>query len=459
MSHRKLIVLTSLVVALFAFVLLFERKMPTTGERLQKGDLVWELPEDRIESVRLEKGSGTVELARSGPGSWRLVKPDSYPADSAAVSDVVSQLARLRRSGGDASEAKPEDYGFKSPSAKATIWWKDDAKPGKKLSRTLEFGIEIPGTDATAARATGASTVLFVPTTLALAVRKAPDEFKSKEVFSAPASDAARLDLDRGRGRLSFAKKDGNWWLRQPLNDLAESGAVERLIGSLTALRALEFLPPPQGQGLASFGLAPPLFHVALADAKGPGTSVDFGSTRSDGNSVYARRENQVFTVASTVAEDLSREAEAYREPHLVRFDRGAATQLDGTFARSNFSIVRKDGGWSLAGRPLTAPSVDDLVTALLDVRSKAFADEAAVQALASRQAAATVTVKLSAGEPWTIRLYPRATEAQATVGGRPGAFLVANNPVPSLEAAFQKATAPPTATSPTIPPAPPKAK
>jgi hypothetical protein len=457
MSHRKLIVLTALVIALFAFVLLFERKMLTTGERMQKGDLVWELPEDHIESVRLERGSGTVELARSGPGSWRLVKPDSYPADGAAVSDVVSQLARLRRSGGDASEAKPEDYGFKSPAAKATIWWKDDAKPGKKLSRTLEFGIEIPGTDATAARPAGASTVLFVPTTLALAVRKAPDEFKSKEVFSAPASDAARLDVDRGRGRLSLAKKDGTWWLRQPLNDLAESGAVEKLIGALTALRALEFLPPPQGQGMASFGLAPALFHVVLADAMGPGTSVDFGATRSDGNSVYARRENQVFTVASTVVEDLSREAEAFRETHLVRFDRGAAMQLDGAFAHANFSIARKDGGWSLAGRPLTAPSVDDLLTVLLDVRSRAFGDEAAAQALASRQAAATVTVKLSAGEPWTIRLYPRGTETQATVGGRPGAFLLADNPVASLEAAFQKATASPPGTSPTIPPLPPK--
>jgi hypothetical protein len=263
--------------------------------------------------------------------------------------------------------------------------------------------------------------------------------------------------VDRGRGRLSLAKKDGTWWLRQPVNDLAESVDVDRLIGSLTALRALEFLPQPQGQGLASFGLAPPLFHVVLADAKGPGTSVDFGATRSDGNSVYARRESQVFTVASTVVEELSREAEAFREPHLVRFDRSAVTQLDGAFARASFSIARKDGGWSLAGRPLTAPSVDDLQTALLDLKSKAFADEAAAQALASRQPAATVTVKLSAGDSWTIKLYPRGTEAQATVSGRPGAFLLGSDPVPALGAAFQKAAAPPPATSPTVPSLPPK--
>jgi hypothetical protein len=452
MSAKKLIVLTALVVALFAFVVFFERKMPTTAERQQKGDLVWDLPEERIESVRLERPGGIVELARSGTSSWRLAPPDSYPADGFAASDLVSQLARLKRAGGDASEARPEDYGLKAPSAKATIVWKDDPKSAKKLSRTLEFGIEIPGTDATAARVAGSDAVLFVPTSIASAVKKGADEFKSKEVFGSPASDAARLDLDRGRGRLFFAKKDGIWWIRQPLSDLAESDPVEKLLGALTALRVLEFVPSPPGQGLASLGLAPPLFHVVLADAKGPGVSVDFGATRSDGNSIYARREGQVFTVASTVVEDLSREAEVFREPRLLRFDRGSVSQVDATFARSSYSFARKEGGWSLSGRVVTAPPVDDLLSSLLDLKSKSFLDEAAGKALASREPAATVTVKLSSGEPWILRFYPMGAEGQATVSGRPGAFLLAGDPVSSIDAAFQKAATPP----PTQPPAKP---
>ncbi len=440
MSPKKLIVLTALVVALFAFVFFVERKMPTTAERQQKGDLVWDLPEERIESIRLERPGGVVELSRSGASSWRLARPDSYPADGFAASDVVSQLARLKRAGGDASGARPEDYGLKSPSAKATIVWKDDPKSARKLSRTLEFGIEIPGTDATAARVAGSDSVLFVPTSLASAVKKGADEFKSKEVFGSPTSDTARLDVDRGRGRLSFAKKDGIWWIRQPLSDLAENDPVEKLVGALTGLRVLEFLPSPAGQGLASLGLAPPLFHVVLADAKGPGSSVDFGATRSDGNSIYARREGQVFTVASTVVEDLSREAEAFREPHLLRFDRGSVSQVDGAFARSSYSFARKEGGWSLSGRAVTAPPVDDLLSALLDLKSRSFLDEVAGKALDSREPAATITVKLTAGEPWVLRFYPMGTEGQATVSSRPGAFLLAADPVSALDAAFQKA-------------------
>src|SRR6476661_5913108 len=115
MTHRKLIILTALVAALFAFVFLFERKMPTTEERQKKGDLVWEIPEDHIDSVRLERPAGLLELTRSGPNTWRLSKPESYPADSASANEIVSQLARLRRSSPDAADAKPEDYGLKAP--------------------------------------------------------------------------------------------------------------------------------------------------------------------------------------------------------------------------------------------------------------------------------------------------------------------------------------------------------
>ena len=107
MSAKKLIVLTALVVALFAFVFLFERKMPTTAERQQKGDLVWDLPEERIESVRLER-----------PGrSWSSRAAARAPGDSSGRNRIRRTASPLRtssrssrdlkRAGSDASEATP----------------------------------------------------------------------------------------------------------------------------------------------------------------------------------------------------------------------------------------------------------------------------------------------------------------------------------------------------------------
>ena len=73
------------------------------------------------------------------------MRPETYSADTAAVAAVVSQLAKLRRAGSESAEARPEDYGLASPSAKATIAWKDPATPTKRFARTLEFGVDIRG--------------------------------------------------------------------------------------------------------------------------------------------------------------------------------------------------------------------------------------------------------------------------------------------------------------------------
>ena len=455
MSARKLLLLTTLVVLLFAFILLIERRLPSTAERQQKADLHWELPEDRIEGIRLSRTGSVVELAKGKDGVWRLVKPEPYPADGGAVSDVISQLARLRRAAETSSEGRPEDYGLKAPQARATIFWRTDAKARKPQSRTLEFGIEIPGTDATGARLEGTETVLFVPTSVANAVKKGADDFRSKEVFAGSASEAVRLEVERGRGRLSLAKKNGIWWLQQPLTDLADGDAVEKLTGTLTALRALDFLPQGERGNLAALGLSPPLFRVTLFTGKGTDPPVELGATRSNGNSVYARREGQVFTVASAIVEDLSREAEVLRDPHLVRFDRASAGRIEATFARSQFTIERKEGGWTAQGHPVTAPAADDLLTAALDLKSKSFLDDQQAAALSSREPGATVSIHLAKPDQWTLKLFRKGPDTEALVSGRPGAFLVSGDAAAVLEAAVRKAAVPPPVTATARPAAP----
>ena len=170
----------------------------------------------------------------------------------------------------------------------------------------LEFGIDIPGTDTAAARVAGQSRVLFVPGSLAASVRKPATDFLSKDVFGGAATDVARIDLDRGRGHLLLAQRNGIWWIEQPLKDLADAEAASRLAGDLTALRVIEFQTPDK-DSLATWGLLPPLYRVVLSDPKGKTTTVELGSTRADGNSVYARREGQTFTVGSSIVEELSK--------------------------------------------------------------------------------------------------------------------------------------------------------
>jgi hypothetical protein len=445
MSSRKLLILTGVVVALFAFIFFIERKLPTTSEREQKGDLYWDLPEDQVDSIVLERGAETVEFARTGD-SWRLRKPEAYAADSFAVSDLATALADLKKppTGEATTEGNGEAYGLAKPSAKATFAWKDPKKEGKKQSRTLEFGLDIPGTDLSAARVAGSTEILFVPASLAASVRKPVDDFKSKDVFGGSSSDVAAIDVVRGRGRFTLAKKNGVWWLEQPIADLADRDAADRLANDIAALRVTEFVPRAQSADLAALGLSPPIYRVTLTDSKSAKRSLDLGSTRSDGNDVYAAHEGQVFTLSNSLLDDLSKEAVAFRDKRLVRFERSDVQGITAAADGKRRVFARQQAGWSADGRPVLASATDDLMTAILDAESTSFLDDASVGALAARRPELEIEVRMAAGPPWRVTLHPLRGEFAAIVSRRPGGFALARPTAEKLKAAIEKAAATP---------------
>lgn len=439
MSVRKLILLTAVVAVLFGFIFLFERKIPSTADRQLKGDLYWDLPEERIERLALTRGTEELEFQKTETTPWRMVKPAPYPADAFAVNAVAAELADLKRSGGDSGDARPADYGLEKPEAKATIAWTDADAPGEKKTRTIEFGIGIPGTDIVAARLEGSSKVLFAPSSALAAVRRNADDFRSREVFGGSPADIKRLEILRGRGRLVLERRNGGWWLVEPTADLADAAEAERLAAQLTSARVGDFVHG--NDDLAALGLDPPLYRVTAVGARGKSASVDFGATRSDGNSIYARRDGQVFTVDREVADDLSREAEPFRSAALASFSRSDVTAVEGAFGTKRFALAQKEGGWAAQDRPVLAPAADDVLTAILDLEARSFVEEARIGELAAPEA--TVTVRRKTGPPSILTFHSRGPGTVARVSSRPGGFVVDRDAVGRLEARFEKALSP----------------
>jgi hypothetical protein len=440
-SAKKLLALTAVVALLFGFIFLFERRMPTTEDRTRKGDLYWDIPEGEVERIELTRAGETLEFQRAGEAGWTMIQPEKYPADPFAVGSLLSELAEFKRAGGeDADDARAADYGLDKPAAKATIVWGDPAEPKSRKTRTIEFGSGIPGTDVVAARVVGTQKVLFVPAAVLASLSKSADDFESREIFGGVPADMTRLEILRGRGRLVFARKQGAWWLVEPMSDLADAAEADRLAASLSGLRVKDFVHG--SQDLAAIGLNPALFRVSITGAKGAVTAVDFGATRSDGT-IYARRDGQVLTVDRDVVDELSKEAEAYRGRALLGFNRSDVTGIDAAFGKTRIVFEQKDGGWSSGGRPVLAAAADDALGALLDLKSRDFVDEAAVKTL--DPATVSVTVRMKAGDPWTLSLHPGAAGMTARISARPGGFLLDPDAAEKLEAAFRKAVAEPT--------------
>ena len=76
----------------------------------------------------------------------------------------------------------------------------------------------------TAARVAGQTPVLFVPRPRSPPSRSRPTTSAAATCSADRAADVSRIEILRGRGRLVLARRDGIWWLSEPIADLAERG-------------------------------------------------------------------------------------------------------------------------------------------------------------------------------------------------------------------------------------------
>src|SRR5512143_435873 len=194
MSTKKLLVLLGVFLALFGFVVLFERHQPTTEEAAQsKKRLLSFKPED-VASLSIERPDLLpVVVSREGPTRWRLDGKPAGPADSSSVDALVNDLSRMELLGDVRTSFDPKEFGLDAPRATATV----TLKTGEK--HVLKFGKEIPGTDASAA-ADGArfAAVKFAPIAQ---MTKPVDEFRSKALVEVPGTEITRITIAKGSAK------------------------------------------------------------------------------------------------------------------------------------------------------------------------------------------------------------------------------------------------------------------
>jgi hypothetical protein len=454
MSPRRLAILTGVLLALFAFVAFFERKMPTTQERVDRGDLLWDVNEATIGKVEIGRDNTVIAFERDGD-AWRMTRPDAYPADPTTLPALVTELARPAREGVASAGATEPDYGLTTPRAVVTISAKD-SKGAHPEPHTLSIGREIPGTDTVAARVKGENRTVFVKSSLANDLLKPVDGYKSRKIFAGSALDVTHLVIARGRGRLEFEKRKERWWMTRPSADLAASAAVGRLIDDLLAANVADFVKIAKTD-LAGDGLAPPIYTVTMTISGKPVT-LEIGATRADGKSVYGRSGGQTFALDSTATDELAREADAYRETKVARFENAAARKLVWTAGAAHREFTRAGTDWKESGGTIPAASVDDVLTAIAALEGKDFLSEADYQKISSAPEVASFSVETTGGDVFSASVRAATTGNLAVkLADRAEALLVPPADFERVAAAVRKVVPPAIPPAAKAPPPPKK--
>jgi len=238
---------------------------------------------DKVDHVEATADSKTVELAKAG-GDWTLLKPMQAPSDAAAAENLISKVQSAQMKSIVTNNVSPADlkkYGLDKPTASVTL------SLGSAKASLLLGGKA--GDGSVYAKDASKPVVMTIDPALVDDLKKAPDDYRKKDLFAFRAYDATHIELTRGKDTVAFDKtkgakpEDEDKWKRVGAKADADKEKMGVFLAKLESLRALSFLPATAKTGLDS----PALTVYAKFDDGKKEERVTFAKSGSD---VYASR-------------------------------------------------------------------------------------------------------------------------------------------------------------------------
>jgi len=340
MKPRTLLILLALVLGLGAFIFFYERKLPSSEERVSLGKKIFTFEKDEVTAISIDSAKGTVRLERPGPAKpaktgkdgvtsqpaaeWKIVKPIAARADTFAVDRLLESVTGLEKSG-TIDQADPKAVGLDHPRATVRL----STTEGEKV---LRIGAEVPPGGTTVAGVEGRKEAYVVADTILADLEKPPGEWRNRTLFLGDRDRISRITITSGAGApggpVVLAKHPDGFWMERPVADRADHDLVDGLLSDLTGLTADRFVDGPLPPDA---GLNPPreVVEVAFSGVASPvrvelGAPVTGGATpegQPSGEVTYARVDGTVAQVRTRLAESARHAPADWRALQLSAFE------------------------------------------------------------------------------------------------------------------------------------------
>ena len=348
---------------------------------------------DDVEGLRiLKQGQPRVEISRE-QNQWQLTRPLQAPASEEEVSKILNKLTGLRAQSFEAEQAADlAPLGLSDPA-----WTVEVVLSPDHTRASLLLAGTGPGKGKAAVYAKRGETPAVVtlnPDVLeTLAVD--PGQLREKKVFSFKSWDVEKVELTLNGQPVALEKTEaGKWWIKAPIEARAAAGKISPFLSSLSRLEGEEFIKAPGDEnGLAAYGLSPPLAAIAVfakgeksPDSDGgqglsPLGRVLIGRSGGDAGVYYATREGS-GTIARVgkdfFEQDLPRNLEDLRDRKLLDIYRYQVQAVEVQGAEGTVALTRSADGWELEQpeeRRVEDQEVEDLLTVLTDLEVLRFVD------------------------------------------------------------------------------------
>ncbi|MDQ3211635.1 MAG: DUF4340 domain-containing protein [Acidobacteriota bacterium] len=421
---RGFIILLVVAIPLFWYAYRESRKGPV--DDTPKRDKVFNVDAGKIEELEVRHESGERTTLRRKGSEWAIVQPITAPSDEATVNGITSNLASMEiqrvieENPGDVSE-----FGLTSPRVEVAF------KAGGGQQR-LQIGQKTPSGTDVYARISDQKKIFLISSFLESTFNRSSFDLQDKSVLKLDREKVDSLAVRAGQ-EVRFAKVNGEWALKAPVEGRAEFSAVDGLVSRLAGLQMKSIVPEPAAP--QQYGLQKPAATVQIGSGSSQATLVLGGPAADD--TVYARdlARPAVFTVESSLLEDLKKDSSEYRQKDLFDARSFNTSRVEiqhkgqpSTFEKS--TSKDKDGKdaekWKQtapAPRDVDATKVEALVSAATAARATSFAP--ATAKIDAGKPELAVSLKYDGGKEERVAFVRDGTTVYAVRAGAPGTAIV----------------------------------
>jgi hypothetical protein len=414
------IALVVVLAGLGAYIYFVDSKRPAAG--VEEKEKVFTVEADKLQEITVTSDAETSTL-RKTDGTWRLTAPVQADADPSEISSLTSNLSSLEVNRVvEENASNLAEYGLAKPRIIVAF------KAAGGGSGELHLGDKTATQSDIYAAKPGEKRVFLVPAFHETTFAKKPFDFRDKRILNFERDKVDVVEIAPDGAVIQLARAGSEWVVKGPFQARGDYSAIEGLVTKL-ATTSMTRIVDGGSASLSTYGLDRPAARVTVGAGSARAT---LAIGKEEDGAVYAQDQGRglVFTIDPTVAADLEKPADEYRDKDLFEFRNFNLARLrisrgNDTHDLQKVAVTGENAGdkWQRvsngAATDLDAVKMDDFLAKVVALRAQSFVPAGNTTGLDKP------TVVLSAsydeGKFERVRMA-RTSEAFATRDGEPGA-------------------------------------
>jgi hypothetical protein len=426
-GFKSLMGLSVVLAGLAAYIYFVESKKPQDAETTA-GPKVFSVKTDAIDEITIKSAGGDRTTLKKVGGAWQITAPIAAPADETEVSGIVTNLATVdivRTVDEKATDLA--QFGLAEPRVEVEF-----KEAGGKSTQRLLVGEKTATSGDLYARLPSDKKVFLIAGSYDATFNRSTFDLRQKSVLAFERDKVDQVSVQSGTTTVELARASGEWKLAKPIQAPADYGTVEGLIGRVQSAQ-MKAITAQDAADLKPYGLDKPAASVTFGLGSSRATLLFGGKT--DAGTVYARDASRqmVFTVDSTLLDDVQKPADQLRRKDVFEFRAFNATSVQITRGAETLVFEKTKGQgkdatevWRQtrpAAKDIDATAFDTFLTKLTSQRAQSFVETGGKTKTGLEAPALVVAVRFDDGKKEEQVTFGRAgADVYAAMAGQPGA-------------------------------------